>query len=156
MILKVFARPAARNVADLSLWLGDFPQAVSRPGAAPYAAPSAGRTTDCAGPRPDRIYAELLRRGAGSPPVAQANRRIWTSVVEAAVPDGAAAPVVGHGDGIEPGLVACFSGADYESWGAPFGHCDGARLGLDDGRSSVSSSAGRRGSCAEEAKSGGR
>jgi hypothetical protein len=75
---------------------------------------------------------------------------------EAAVPDGAAAPVVGHGDGIEPGLVACFPGADYESWGAPFGHCDGARLGLDDGRSSVSSSAGRRGSCAGEAKSGGR
>jgi hypothetical protein len=52
MILKVFARPAARNVADLSLWLGDFPQAVSRPGAAPYAAPSAGRTTDCAGRAP--------------------------------------------------------------------------------------------------------
>jgi hypothetical protein len=51
---------------------------------------------------PYRIYAELLRRGGAFVTVAQAHRRIWTSVVEA-VPDGAAAPVVGHGDGIEPG-----------------------------------------------------
>jgi len=93
---------------------------------------------------PYRTYAELLRRGAGSPAVAQANRRIWTSVVEAAEPGAAAAPVVGHGDGIEPGLVACFSGADYESWGAPFGHCDGARLGL--GRRKVVSVQFRRAS----------
>ena len=69
--------------------------------------------------------------------------------------DGAAASVVGHGDEIEPGLVACFSGADYESWLRRLATVT-ARLGLDDGRSSVSSSAGRRGSCAGEAKSGGR
>jgi len=24
--------------------------------------------------------------------------------------------------------------ADHGSWGAPFGHCDGARLGFDEGR----------------------
>jgi len=38
------------------------------------------------GPRPYRIYAELLRCGAGSPPVAKANRRIWTSLVRPPCP----------------------------------------------------------------------
>ncbi len=52
-------------------------------------------------PRPYRTYAELLGRGGGLATVAEAHRRIWTSVV-AAVPDGAAALVVGHGGGIEP------------------------------------------------------
>jgi broad specificity phosphatase PhoE len=83
-------------------------------------------------PRPYRIYAELLGRGGGLANVAEAHRRIWMGVVEA-VPDGAAALVVGHGGGIEPGLVACLPDADHASWGMPFGHCDGARLGFDDG-----------------------
>ena len=76
--------------------------------------------------------AELLGRGGGLANVAEVHRRIWTSVVEA-VPDGAAALAVGHGGGIEPGLVACLPDADHASWGMPFGHCDGARLGFDDG-----------------------
>jgi broad specificity phosphatase PhoE len=84
-------------------------------------------------PRPYRIYAELLGRGGGLATVAEAHRRIWTGVVEA-VPDGAAALVVAHGGGIEPGLVACLPDADHELWGAPLGHCDGARLGFDEGR----------------------
>jgi hypothetical protein len=42
--------------------------------------------------------------------------------------------VVCHGGGIEPGLVVCLPDADHGSWGAPFGHCDGARLGFEDGR----------------------
>jgi broad specificity phosphatase PhoE len=84
-------------------------------------------------PRPYRGYAELIGRGGGLAAVAETHRRIWTGVVEV-VPDGAAALVVGHGGGIEPGVVACLPDADYESWGMPFGHCDGARLGFDDGR----------------------
>jgi broad specificity phosphatase PhoE len=84
-------------------------------------------------PSPYRSYAELIGRGGGLATVAESHRRIWTGVVEA-VPDGAAALVVGHGGGIEPGLVACLPDADHESWGMPFGHCDGARLGFDDGR----------------------
>jgi broad specificity phosphatase PhoE len=83
--------------------------------------------------RPYRSYAELIGRGGGLTIVAEAHQRSWTSTVEA-VPEGAAALVVGHGGGIEPGLVACLPDADYESWGMPFGHCDGARLGFDDGR----------------------
>jgi hypothetical protein len=76
-------------------------------------------------PRPHRSYAELIGRGGGLASVAETHRRIWTSVV-AAVPDGAAALVVGHGGGIEQGLVACLPDADHEWWGAPFGPCDGA------------------------------
>jgi broad specificity phosphatase PhoE len=84
-------------------------------------------------PRPYSAYAELLGRGGGPPTVAEAYRVAWTVVVEA-VPEAAAALVVCHGGGIEPGLVACLPDADHGSWGAPFGHCDGARLGFGDGR----------------------
>jgi broad specificity phosphatase PhoE len=84
-------------------------------------------------PRPYSAYAELLGRGGGLPAVAEAYRVAWTGVVEA-VPEGAAALMVCHGGGIEPGLVACLPDADHGSWGAPFGHCDGARLDFEDGR----------------------
>ena len=65
-------------------------------------------------PSPYRSYAELIGRGGGLATVAQTHRRIWTTVV-AAVPEGAAALVVGHGGGIEPGLVACLPDADPSS-----------------------------------------
>ena len=84
-------------------------------------------------PQPYRTYAELVGRGLGLASVAEAHRRIWTAVVQA-VPDGAAALVIAHGGGIEPGLVACLPNADHDTWGEPFGHCDGARLGFDQGR----------------------
>jgi broad specificity phosphatase PhoE len=83
-------------------------------------------------PFPYRTYAELFGRGGGLAMVAEAHRRMWTGVVEA-VPDGAAALVVAHGGGIEPGLVACLPDADHALWGAPLAHCDGARLGFDEG-----------------------
>ena len=83
-------------------------------------------------PHPYRTYAGLLGRGGDLATIAKVHRRVWTSVMEA-VPDGAAALVVAHGGGIEPGLVACLPDADHELWGAPFGHCDGARLGFDEG-----------------------
>jgi broad specificity phosphatase PhoE len=83
-------------------------------------------------PAPYRVYAERLGRGGGLATVAEAHRRCWTGLV-AAVPDGTAALFVGHGGGIEPGLVACLPEADHASWGAPFAHCDGARLGFDGG-----------------------
>jgi hypothetical protein len=31
-------------------------------------------------------------------------------------------------------LVAGLPDADHDLWGAPLGHCDGARLGFDEGR----------------------
>ena len=84
-------------------------------------------------PRPYGTYAELLGRGLGLAAVAEAHRLAWVAAVET-VPDGAAALFIAHGGGIEPGLVACLPDADHDSWGGPFGHCDGARLGFDQGR----------------------
>ena len=42
--------------------------------------------------------------------------------------------MVGHHGEVEPTRLPLLPGADYKSCGAPFGHCDGARLGFDDGR----------------------
>jgi broad specificity phosphatase PhoE len=83
--------------------------------------------------QPYRTYAELIGRSGGLAEVAEAHRVSWARVVEA-VPEDAAALVVCHGGGIEPGLVACLPDADHGSWGAPFGHCDGARLSFETGR----------------------
>ena len=84
-------------------------------------------------PRPYRTYAELIARPSGLAAVAEAHRLAWTDVIEA-LPDDAAGLVVGHGGGIEPGLVACLPDTAHESWGELFSHCDGARLGFDQGR----------------------
>ena len=97
-------------------------------------------------PHPFRTYAELLGRGGGLAAVAEAHRRSWTSVV-AAVPDGAAALVVGHGGGIEPGLVACLPDADHESWGRRRANVTAPASALATAGSPASSSTRRRRSC---------
>jgi broad specificity phosphatase PhoE len=84
-------------------------------------------------PRPYRRYADLLGGAGELANVAEAHRLAWATVVKG-VPDGAAALFVGHGGGIEPGLVAALPEGDHDSWGAPFAHCDGARLGFIQGR----------------------
>lgn len=84
-------------------------------------------------PEPYLQYAELLERSAGLAAVAAAHRAVWVSAA-GTVPEGATALAVCRGGAIEPSLVACLPHANYGSWGAPFGHCDGARLGFHDGR----------------------
>jgi broad specificity phosphatase PhoE len=84
-------------------------------------------------PAPYRRYADLLQGSTTLAAVAEAHRVIWTRIVKT-VFDGAAALVIGHGGGIEPALVACLPHADHQSWGAPFAHCDGARLSFEGDR----------------------
>lgn len=84
-------------------------------------------------PQPYVAYAELIKSGGGLAAVAQAHQEIWAGVV-AAVPDGGGALVVSHGGCIEPALASCLPDEDHASWGAPFAHCDGARLDFSNGR----------------------
>jgi broad specificity phosphatase PhoE len=77
-------------------------------------------------------YAELVGRASGLADVAAAHRRVWTSAVQA-VAEGEAALVISSGGAIEPTLVACFPDGDHASWGRPMAHCEGARLGFDQG-----------------------
>jgi broad specificity phosphatase PhoE len=82
--------------------------------------------------KPWARYAELLARGGGLAAVAEAHRAAWLQAV-ASVAEGATALVVSHGGAIEPTLVTCLPQAGYEHWGALLGHCEGARLGVQDG-----------------------
>lgn len=84
-------------------------------------------------PRPYVRYADLLGKASGLAAVARVHEAVWTETVNA-VPEGATALVVCHGGAIEPTLVACLPNAAHASWGGPFAHCDGARLGFHDGR----------------------
>jgi len=84
-------------------------------------------------PQPYVTYADLVSRASGLADVAAEHRRVWMSAVNA-VPEGQAALVISSGGAIEPTLVACLPGGNYASWGAPIAHCEGARLGLDQGR----------------------
>jgi broad specificity phosphatase PhoE len=84
-------------------------------------------------PDPYLRYAELIQADEGLAAAAQAHRDLWAALVQG-VPDSATALVVSHGGIIEPALVACLPGSNHASWGAPFSHCDGARLGYNNGR----------------------
>ena len=78
-------------------------------------------------------YAELISSPTGVADMAAEHRRIWMEAV-LAVADGQAALVISSGGVIEPALVACLPDAEHIAWGAPVGHCEGARLGFDKGR----------------------
>jgi broad specificity phosphatase PhoE len=98
-----------------------------------YAPGEAGHHDQWSWPRPYVSYAALIRRGSAVAAAAHAQRAVWARAA-AGLPDEAAALVVSHGGSIEPTLVACLPDADHGTWGAPLGHCEGARLGFDRGR----------------------
>ncbi|MFI7464591.1 hypothetical protein [Nonomuraea sp. NPDC049646] len=77
--------------------------------------------------------AEIIRAGRDAATVAETHRTIWVDTVRD-VAEGCSALLVGHGGAIELALAACFPDASHDSWGTPFAHCDGARLGFADGR----------------------
>jgi broad specificity phosphatase PhoE len=84
-------------------------------------------------PRPHLTYARLIHSSQDVAAATQAHRAHWARAAQA-VPQGAAALVISHGGTIEPALVACLPSADHRSWRPPFSHCDGARLGFDNGQ----------------------
>jgi broad specificity phosphatase PhoE len=82
--------------------------------------------------RPYARYAELIGQEPGLAEVAAAHRAAWLRALTA-IGDGGRALVISHGGAIEPALVSCLPGADHGACGAPFAHCDGARLAFDAG-----------------------
>ena len=52
---------------------------------------------------------------------------LWRDILTA-LPEGAAALVIGHSGELEMALVACFPQADHAAWDGTFGPCEGARL----------------------------
>jgi hypothetical protein len=52
---------------------------------------------------------------------------LWRDILTA-LPEDAAALVIGHSGELEMALVACFPQADHRTWGGLFGPCEGARL----------------------------
>lgn len=91
-----------------------------------------GRHEQWAWSEPYRRLADLVHNGRGVAAVAESHADLWRRAVTA-VPDGGAALVVSHGGGMELALVLLRPDADLTSWGRPFGHCDGVRLGYDGG-----------------------
>jgi broad specificity phosphatase PhoE len=98
-----------------------------------YASGHASRHEQWAWPEPYVRYAELIGCGGDLATAALAHSGLWADLI-AGVPDGATALVISHGGTIEPALVACLPGSNHAMWGAPFSHCDGARLGYNNGR----------------------
>jgi broad specificity phosphatase PhoE len=84
-------------------------------------------------PLPYLTYARLIAGGRGLAEVAEAHKAAWATVA-AGLADGEAALIISHGGALEPALVSCLPDADHGSWGAPFAHCDGARLTIDHGQ----------------------
>ncbi|MFF0312007.1 histidine phosphatase family protein [Streptosporangium sp. NPDC004379] len=81
---------------------------------------------------PYRRLAGIIQEGRAAAAVAETLRVIWVDTVGDVAEDRSAL-LVGHGGAIELALVACFPDASHDSWGTPFAHCDGARLGFADG-----------------------
>ncbi|MEU8382857.1 histidine phosphatase family protein [Streptosporangium sp. NPDC048865] len=81
---------------------------------------------------PYRRLAEIVREGRAAAAVAEAHRAIWADTV-GSVAEGGSALLVGHGGAIELALVACLPDAPHDTWGTPFAHCDGVRIGFTGG-----------------------
>ncbi|MCB0084574.1 MAG: hypothetical protein KDE47_26725 [Caldilineaceae bacterium] len=68
----------------------------------------------------------------GNPPPRDAHAVLarWRDLLTP-LPAAANALFISHGGELELALVAAFPHADHATWGAPFGHCEGARLIFD-------------------------
>ena len=81
-------------------------------------------------PQPFVALARVVTAGGPTQLYANGIVALWRDMMTA-LPDNSAALVIGHSGQIEAALVAAFPKADHASWGASFGHCEGARLIFD-------------------------
>lgn len=83
--------------------------------------------------RPFGALAEVVRSDAAYHRYAHSLAALWRDLLTPLGPDDAAL-LVGHSGDLESALVATLPDADHATWGKPFGHCEGVRLGFEDGR----------------------
>jgi broad specificity phosphatase PhoE len=81
-------------------------------------------------PQPFAALARVVATGGPTHLYANGIVALWRDMMTA-LPDNSSALVIGHSGQIEAALVAAFPKADHGSWGASFGHCEGARLIFD-------------------------
>jgi broad specificity phosphatase PhoE len=81
-------------------------------------------------PAPFVALAEVVAAGGAAHRHATAMVALWRDLLMA-LPDGAAALVIGHSGQLEAALVGCFPDADHAAWGGQLGCCEGARLAFD-------------------------
>ena len=79
---------------------------------------------------PFAMFANVIADGGPTAELGKRQRHAWTQAL-AAVPNNGKVLIISHGRIIEVGLVSCLPSANYATWGAPFQHCEGVRLGYD-------------------------
>ena len=83
-------------------------------------------------PVPFARIAQAVALGRHSRGFAEAQARLWRSIVER-VPDAGQALIVTHGLFVELGAVASVPEADPAAWGDAIAYCEGVRLRFDGG-----------------------
>ncbi len=78
-------------------------------------------------PQPFSGYAEQALLGGAVTHLVNRLARFYHELL-GSVPEGGSVLVINHGGIVEMSAVACFSGADYESFGGPIDYCEGVRL----------------------------
>ncbi len=81
-------------------------------------------------PAPFAALAKVIAAGGAAHRYASAVAGLWRDMAMA-LPDDAAALIIGHSGQLEAALVACLPDADHTAWGQPFDCCEGARLSFD-------------------------
>ena len=117
--------PRARETAIAMGFAVDYEMVTLAFDEAVYAEAETSRWWESA--QPFAALAPVLAAKGATWRYAHALVAVWRDLLNA-LPDGAAALVIGHSGELEVALVACFPNADYAAWGGPFHPCEGARL----------------------------
>ena len=75
-------------------------------------------------------FARVISQGGATARFAEAQARLWRSIVQR-LPDDRQALIITHGGVVEAGAVACVPDADHCAWGEYCDYCEGVRLAFD-------------------------
>ena len=75
-------------------------------------------------------FARVISQGGATARFAEAQARLWRSIVQR-LPDDRQALIITHGGVVEAGAVACVPDADHCAWGEYCDYCEGVGLAFD-------------------------